>query len=347
MVSLGKVATPFTTNGLPLVPKTNEVPVDIVVVGYTLDKTNTNPGPTNAAQVGDSIEFTITVVNTGEVALVTVPVVDTYDTTYLTYVSSVPASVDNTNDGTINWTNIGPLAVGASTQIVATFTAASSTTNQPETNTVVTSPTTPTNAPPVPPKTNDAPYRISSAGYTLIKTNTDPGPGTSAQVGDTITFQILVTNTGDVELVTVPVEDTYETTYLSYVSSVPASFDDNDDGTISWTDIGPLPVGASTQIVATFTAAASTLGTNHTNVVVTMPTTPPGEPPVQPKTNDAPYEVANASYTLDKVRTSPVDRAAQVGEDIVFTITIANNGDVDLATVPVVEIGRASCRERV
>jgi hypothetical protein len=47
------------------------------------------------------------------------------------------------------------------------------------------------------------------------------------------------------------------------------------------------------------------LGATETNVVVTAPTTPPDEPPVPPQTNDAPYEVASASYTLTKVRTSP------------------------------------------
>jgi hypothetical protein len=149
-------------------------------------------------------------------------------------------------------------------------------------------------------------------------------------VGETVTFQITVTNTGDVELATVPVEDTYEIAYLSYVSSVPESDDNDNDGTINWANIGPLPVGASTQIVATFTAFASTLGADRTNVVVAAPTTPPDEPPVPPQTNDAPYEVASASYALTKVRTSPAGRAAQVGEAIVFTITVENDGDVDL-----------------
>jgi len=142
----------------------------------------------------------------------------------------------------------------------------------------------------VPPKTNDAPYEVSSAGYTLEKDLTSP-LGRPALIGETVIFDILVTNTGDVELVTVPVVDTYDLTYLTYVSSLPASDDNTNDGTINWADIGPLPVGASTTIVASFTAAGDTLGADRTNVVVTTPTTPPDEPPVPPKTNDAPYAV--------------------------------------------------------
>jgi hypothetical protein len=282
------VASPFTTNGLPLLPKTNEAPVEILYVGYTLEKDRTSPVG-RAAQVGEPIVFTLTVVNTGEVALATLPLVDTYDTTYLTYVSAVPASVDNANDGTIHWADIGPLPAGASTTIVATFTAAASTLGLSETNTAVASPTT-TNAPPVFPKTNDAPYEIHLAGYTLEKDRTSP-LGRPAIIGETVTFEILVTNTGDVDLVTVPVVDDYETAYLAYVSSVPASDDNINDGRIHWADIGPLPVGASTSIVATFTAAADTLGADRTNVVVTAPTTPSNAPPVPPQTNDAPYAV--------------------------------------------------------
>ncbi|NCA82909.1 MAG: hypothetical protein EOM72_09225, partial [Opitutae bacterium] len=71
-------------------------------------------------------------------------------------------SDDNDNDGTINWADIGPLATNASRTIVATFTAAATTAGLSETNVVVTSPTTPPNAPPVPPQTNDAPYAVDA-----------------------------------------------------------------------------------------------------------------------------------------------------------------------------------------
>ena len=278
---------PFTTNDVPLRPKTNEAPVEVRYAGYTLTKSRTSPTG-RAAQVGEAVVFTISVVNTGEVDLVTVPVVDTYETAFLSYVSSVPASDDNNDDGVINWTNIGPIESGGSSNIVATFTAAASTTNLSHTNTVVASPTT-TNTPPLPPKTNDAPYEVVSSSYTLTKERISPS-NRPAIIGEEVVFQIVVANTGEAELVTVPVEDTYETAYLAYVSSVPASDDNVNDGTINWADIGPIPVGGSSNIVATFTAVTNTTSV-HTNWVETAPTTPPEYPPVDPQTNNAPYEV--------------------------------------------------------
>ena len=314
-------------------PKTNEVPYEVQIVGYTLVKEVTSPLG-RPANIGEEVVFTITVANTGEVALVTVPVEDTYETAYLSYVSSLPASDDNINDGVINWANIGPIPVGESRSIVATFTAVASTTNSSRTNIVVTAPETPPESPPVPPKTNEVPYEVLSSDYILTKEIVSP-TNRAAEVGETVVFRLTVENTGEVELVTVPVEDTYETAYLEYVSSVPASDDNVNDGVINWTDIGPIPVGESRSILATFTAVASTEGDSKTNRVVTAPTTPPNTPPVPPKTNEVPYEVQIVGYTLVKEVTSPVGRAANIGEDIVFTITVANTGEVALVTVPV------------
>jgi len=328
------ITTPQTpTNFPPVDPQTNEVPYDISNPGFTVTKSLTSPSG-RAAAIGESIVFTITVVNTGDVELVTVPVVDTYNTAFISYVSATPASDDNANDGTINWANIGPLPVGASTSIVATFTAVASTVGD-ETNRVVASPTTPQDEPPVPPKTNEVPYDISSPGFTVTKTVTSPS-GRAAAIGESIVFTITVVNTGDVTLVTVPVVDTYNTAFISYVSSVPASDNNANDGTINWANIGPLPAGASTSIVATFTAVASTVG-DETNRVVASPTTPPDEPPVPPRTNEVPYDISNPGFSVTKTVTSPSGRAAAIGESIIFTITVVNTGDVTLVTVPVVD----------
>jgi hypothetical protein len=231
---------------------------------------------------------------------VTVPVEDTYETAYLSYVSSVPASEDNDDDGTINWADVGPLPAGVSTQIVATFTAAASSLGADRTNVVTTAPTTPADKPDVPPQTNDAPYAVSSAGYTLDKTLIFP-PGRPAIIGETVLFLVNVVNTGDVELVTVPVQDVYETNYLSFAGAMPAADDDTDDGVIDWADIGPIPVGDSAGILMAFTAVGDTLGADRTNVVSTAPTTPTNAPPVPPSTNDAPYQVDTPASLGDYV----------------------------------------------
>ncbi len=328
------VTTPTTPANQPEVPElTNDAPYQISHPAYTLTKSKVSPASRSAA-VGEAVVFNLTIENSGDVELVTAPLADTYETTYLTYVGSVPASDDTVNDGVINWTNVGPIAAGASTTVVVSFTAASSSAAMDRTNMVVATPLTPPDEPGVPPATNDAPYGVSSAGYSLVKALHSP-TGRAASVGEAIVFHYTITNTGDVELVTTPSVDTYETNYLTYVSSVPASVDNVNDGTITWTDIGPVPVGASTTVVVNFTAASSSLSAPRTNAVSTSPTTPADRPDVPPASNVAPYRISSPGYTLAKTRIAPTNRPAAIGEAVVFTLTISNTGDVRLVTVPV------------
>ena len=83
----------------------------------------------------------------------------------------------------------------------------------PERNTAVTAPTVPPEHPPVPPQTNEPPYEVSQPGYLLVKSLVSP-TGRKAAVGEDVVFDITITNTGDVELVTVPLTDTWDPTYL-------------------------------------------------------------------------------------------------------------------------------------
>jgi|GEM_PF-2474869 len=320
---------------LELVRDDDPAIVDVVSPGYTLAKNRLSPTG-RAAQVGEGVDFEITLVNTGDVTLVTVPVVDTYETAYLTFTGAVPPTVDVSNDGQLDWVNVGPVPAGASTTLVVRFVAAASSLGLDRTNTVVASPTVPPTVPPVFPKTNEAPYDVSQAGYLLTKIRT--APVDSARIGDAVTFEITIVNTGDVAFVTLPVTDRYETVYLTYDSAVPVTDDNTNDGEIVWSDVGPLPVGASTTLVVNFIAAGSSAGLDRTNVVTTWPTTPPDEPPVPPSTSQAPYRVSISGYLLTKTRLSPTNRPAVVEENVVFELTVQNTGDVALATVPLEDV---------
>lgn len=138
--------------------------------GFTVMKTLTNvyyyAGTTNARppRVGEALDFEITIVNTSGVDLVTVPVQDMYDTNLLQYVSASIPSVDNINDGVINWTDVGPLLAGTSTSLVVNFVAVSGTANPSSAvNVALVSPTTETNTPPALPRLDDAPFEIGDA----------------------------------------------------------------------------------------------------------------------------------------------------------------------------------------
>jgi uncharacterized repeat protein (TIGR01451 family) len=329
------VASPTTPPDQPPVPpQTNDVPYEISNPGYSLLKTLNSPTG-RSAEVGETIEFTLTLVNTGDVTLVTVPLDDTYDPSFLSFLSAVPPP-DSSAPGSLSWLNLGPLPSGVSTSVVVSFTAIASSQSESQTNTVVATPTTPPDQPPVPPRTNEVPYEISNPGYALTKTLLSP-TGRSAQVGETLVFSLNVVNTGDVVLVTVPLVDTFDPAFLSFSSSVPPA-DSAGAGSLTWNDIGPLPVGVSTSVQVSFTAVASSQSESQTNTVVATPTTPPDEPPVPPRTNEVPYQISSPGFALSKAVVSPSGRAAEIGETLVFTLTVSNTGDVDLVTVPVDDI---------
>jgi uncharacterized repeat protein (TIGR01451 family) len=98
---------------------------------------------------------------------------------------------------------------------------------------------------------------IYGIGILVDKTLTSPAGGT-AMVGDTVEFDVNVTNTGTVPLITVPLADVYAPAYLDYASATPAPDAVNEaTGTLTWTDLtgaGSLAPGASLIIHLTFTA---------------------------------------------------------------------------------------------
>jgi uncharacterized repeat protein (TIGR01451 family) len=102
--------------------------------GFTINSSFLISKKLNTAEpvrTGDPISFTIRITNTGQTHLATIPLVDTYNPAYLTYSGAVPASINNADDGTINWSDItgaGQLAPGASISVVVNFIAYGDTT---------------------------------------------------------------------------------------------------------------------------------------------------------------------------------------------------------------------------
>ena len=144
---------------------------------YSLTKTTITPSP---VRLGTTISFSIRITNTGSTYLKTLPLIDTYDKAYISYVSSVPASVDNANDGTINWTDLlsgGSLAPGASVQVLTTFTSVKDTGTLPTVNTATVSGATsdpdgpgvaPTSPTPLPDQSSQDMVEIMNPTATLL-----------------------------------------------------------------------------------------------------------------------------------------------------------------------------------
>jgi uncharacterized repeat protein (TIGR01451 family) len=224
---------------------------------FTVSKTRVLPAD-GIAKNGDQVQFRIDLTNTGNTTLTTVPVTDTYSTTFLTYgyggVFSIPASVNNVDDGTLNWSNLGPVTPTQSKSITVNFTAKAGTQSEPgdlTTNTstplstsfVTVSGVTDGNGVRATDRASSAVVEIGNPAFTVSKTLLTPADG-STKVGQEIVFRLTIVNTGDTILNTVPVADTYDTIYLQYgyggVYSVPASNDNTDDGALNWSNVGPV-----------------------------------------------------------------------------------------------------------
>ena len=119
---------PYTVN---LAPGGYNVTADF---GYTyLGETSTAAyqitkrlNTSNPVRINREVSFTLSILNTSQTTWITfLPLRDVYSTTYLSYLRAEPASIDNVNDGQINWQDLtatsGPIPPGGSATVVVWF----------------------------------------------------------------------------------------------------------------------------------------------------------------------------------------------------------------------------------
>ncbi len=144
--------------GLPDVSDTDDAVVDVLRAGYALTKTLVSPTNT-PFYVGQTVVFQLDVVNTGEVDLVTVALVDVPAPGGLSFVEADPPPSTNFQAG-VAWTNVGPLLPGSNVTVTVTYTAAVVVADA--TNTVVAGPTT--SWMPLPAQTSAVPFSVAAGG---------------------------------------------------------------------------------------------------------------------------------------------------------------------------------------
>ncbi|MCZ7591066.1 MAG: carboxypeptidase regulatory-like domain-containing protein [Kiritimatiellae bacterium] len=331
------VVSEYTTTDGPNPNEREEPPTDdsttLSFPSFTLTKTVTSPTG-RPADIGETVVFTINVENTGPIGFSTVALSDTYDTTYLAFTSATPAET-SAGAGAIAWANVGPLPVGASTNILVSFTAVASTTPGDTTNSVVAALTT-TNNIPLPPQTSEVPVEVLSPSYTLLKQKIEPTG--VATVGQAVVFTITVTNDGEVDLNPVQLDDTYDSAILSFVSASPAA-DVNLPGSLTWNNVGLIPVGGSSVVTTRFTALVSTWPSDTTNIVVSTASTTNGTP-LDPLTSSVPVQVASPGITLIKLAGNAPEGGihyTNAGAEVIFTYVVTNIGDTYLSDVTVTD----------
>ena len=92
---------------------------DVTKPSLTVTKTKTSPA-SGPFKINDNIVYNIAIQNTGNTAITTLPLTDTYSTSCLQYVSS-SITPSNISGGIISWSNLGTLAVSGTTNVTLTM----------------------------------------------------------------------------------------------------------------------------------------------------------------------------------------------------------------------------------
>ncbi len=313
------VVSPPDTTSTPVIPPEATLVIDKhVAPGGVVDVNNS--GITDA---GDTISYSFTVTNTGNVPIHAVAV----------------------SDPTLASSSIGitctaaTLAPGATTTCVTTsayVVKAADEQNGAVVNTAKATGVDPDGGAVVsPPDTESVPTTTPQPGLSIEKVaappvDTDVPPNGAPDVGDAITYTFRVRNTGNVPLTAPRIVDPM------FPSGQPAPLDHTHD----CTSVAVLPVGAPAQdcitLTHTITAADLDTGIVH-NTATGHATDPNGDPVVSPPASVTTTLDQQPALRLVKTAGTPVDvnhsGLTDAGDTIVYSFAVTNTGNVSIADI--------------
>jgi len=270
-----------------------------------LAKTGTlNLGANSRADAGDTITYTFTVTNTGEVTLNDITLIDIVGGVTISggpIASLAPAASDST-------TFTGTYTLTQTDVDAGTFTNTASVTGTPPVGNIVSD------------VDNDTQTLASAAAIDLQKTGTlNLGANSRADAGDTITYAFTVTNTGNVTLTNITLADT--------VGGI----------TINGGPIASLAPGASNS--TTFTGSYTLTQTDVDAGTFTNTATVTGTPPSGPNVTDSDDDTRTITPapSMDLVKTGTLNLGANsradAGDTITYAFTVTNTGNVTLSNI--------------
>ncbi|PJJ73092.1 putative repeat protein (TIGR01451 family) [Diaminobutyricimonas aerilata] len=315
-VDAGSVSNSATATGTPpgTTPPPTSPPSEVIVEippapAITVTKTAT---PATAGAVGDEITYSFLVTNTGSVTLTDVAVVE--------------GEFSGTGDlsDVVCPAGAASLAPGDGVTCTATYVLTQADVDAGEvTNSATATGVPPTGTPPVSPPSENTVEIPSAAAITVAKTAT---PATAAEAGDEITYSFLVTNTGNVTLTEIAVDegDFSGTGDLSEIVC-PAG-------------AASLAPGDDVTCTATYTLTQADVDAGSvTNSATATGVPPTGTPPVSPP-SEVTVEIPPApglSVVKSATPSEQVDFFA--GQEVTYSFVVTNTGNTTLTDVSVDE----------
>ncbi|TWU05979.1 SdrD B-like domain-containing protein [Stieleria varia] len=294
----------------------------------SLTKTVSNPLP----NVGDDVNFTITVSNAGPDAATGVTVLDQLPIGMTFQNASVGGGY---NAATGVWT-IGSIAAGgeATLTLAATVDTVGTKTNTAQVQTVDQNDpnSSPGNNAPVEDDQASVSLTPQAANLSLAKSVTNLSP----EVGDTITFQITVSNSGPNNATGVQVRDRLPagTQFVSATYGAGTNRPGNPDynQTTGVWNVGDVTVGAPVTLNLNVLVTAPGLTTNSAEIIASDQSDPNSTPgngnPAEDDQDNASIQPRQIDLSLTKTVN---DFSPSVGDEIEFVITV-NNAGPDVAT---------------
>ena len=319
-IDAGRIANTATAtgstpvSGIAVADSDDELIVTPQTVGITVDKRfvdNDDADSSTTVTTGDTLTYEFEVTNTGNVTLADVTVRDAK----VGLDPAVPISTLNCNVDVAD----DQLAPGETAICTVTYQVPQSDVDAGEiANTVTVAGT-----PPVGVAATDDDTETVSPGQesqiTLDKSllaNADEDLSTTVSLGDTLTYQFVVTNVGTVTATAVQVTDPLPG--LTTVTCAPTTLLPGESSTCTATYVVTQPDVDAGQIDNTATATA---------------TAPPTAPPISPADDAVSVEVPRSPLlTVTKVRTDTTDPIID-GSTLTYTLTASNDGNVTLAGV--------------
>jgi len=161
------------------------------------------------------------------------------------------------------------------------------------------------------------------AAVVMTKTLVSPAGG-QVGVGQLVTYNLQVYNTGSTTLTNVVVTDNFPTNKLAYMTASLAATATNASGILTWTNLGSLLPSQGTNIIVSFITQATGSATNSATANSATAT----------NSSSVALLITRAALNITKTVLSPAVTPVAISSNVVFRITIQNTGNTAVPTLP-------------
>lgn len=194
----------------------------------------------------------------------------------------------------------------------------------------------------LPPVSDDAQLLVTEPAVAITK-QLAVGQDRHIQVGEQVTFDLIVRNVGSTTITTLPLLDRFDDAYLAYVpGSATVAPDSVTDGMLEWDDLtsafGAFAPGRVEVISLTFEAISHPAASATENTASIVGAIDEYHDVAGYVTDSAPIGITAPSLSVRKEFTATERSVYQLGTEISFDIHVTNTGDTAISELPLSDV---------